>query len=1003
MSSKTEPDEPATPWLSAPVALSTAAGVVEPSAGFAAVEAERYEGAARIGAGGMGLVVVAHDQRLRRDVALKAPRDDVPGAAGRLEREARITARLDHPGVVPIYDAGVRPDGSPYYAMRLVRGRSLEETLAAEQSLEGRLRYLRHVLAASEAVAYAHRLGVVHRDLTPRNIMVGDLGETQVVDWGLAAPTDAAWARELGPLVLGSGAPTDRAGTPAYMAPEQGEGCAPDPRADVWGLGAVLYRLVAGEAPFSGGSAASVVNAAAAGLVAKLAGPAELSAIVRRAMARQPEDRYPTAREFAQDVEAYLDGRRVSAHPYSPGELARRLVKAWRVPLRVAGVAAALLVALALVSARRIVAERDRALAAEGAASRARVASDASLVVAYAAHAEVALEHRRDPEAALLARAALTLGEDASARGVQMALDGPTPRCVARTELPPCPTWTFGPDGALGLCLTTTTTVWRLPAGERGPVLPVTARRAAFAGSRVVIVGTDRSTHWFDPVSGDAVARATTGGLDKIDRLVGGEGAGLAMWGDRAALLLPGQRPEPVEPCDGSMSMGGVVLTEPATLLDRALVRGPYALVICEDGRLVRIARDVAPFTLATRLERDEMGGALDLLPSGEVAMASVKGHLTLLGLSSGAVERRSLQLVGANGLVVSRAGRMAVVSPAEGARVLAPGSGEAEHVFPRVDSDAVRWAGEELVLLGQRGYTRWTVPEAPLRRLSTGRAGVSHLATGGDTVALALGDGTVMVARPGAAPRTVRVSVEVVKAAALSPDGRSLYAVGGGIQGVWTESPDGQTEVIPCTGQPSRRVGVLSDGDLIVAGWVRGARCNRSGSAPLAGPSRDLDLSPDRRRYVFLGENGDVVVGEVGEVGEAGEAPRGLGSYPGAVATTIANSGELLVGLADRVTWLDGSGARRLEFPVPARVSDVALVDGRAAVGALDGALRVYDVAGQLVAQVRLHDERIAALAVVERGVWTGSWDGTARRVGLTPTVPAEDPAQLTLSDVLR
>ncbi|MCA9489253.1 MAG: serine/threonine protein kinase, partial [Myxococcales bacterium] len=192
----------------------------------------RYRDLGPIGAGGMGEVRRVHDAELDRVVALKLVRQDL-GADGveQLRREARTTARLDHPAIVAVHDVGVLDDGRVWFTMREVRGQTLASLLAADD--RPRLRRLLDLLAqVGRAVAHAHASGVVHRDLKPDNVMVGPFGEVQVMDWGLG------WA-------LDDGAPSDEiAGTPAYMAPEQARGQAGllGPPTDVYALGAVLYE-----------------------------------------------------------------------------------------------------------------------------------------------------------------------------------------------------------------------------------------------------------------------------------------------------------------------------------------------------------------------------------------------------------------------------------------------------------------------------------------------------------------------------------------------------------------------------------------------------------------------------------------------------------------------------------------------------------------------------------------------------------------------------------------
>jgi serine/threonine protein kinase len=150
------------------------------------VSPSAYQRGRALGAGGLGVVVEARDARLGRTVALKELRSDSRASAARFVREALVTARLQHPGIVPIYEAGRWPDGAPFYAMKLVAGTSLAQAITARPTLGERLALLPALIAATEAIAYAHAQRVIHRDLKPHNIMLGEFGETLVIDWGLA-------------------------------------------------------------------------------------------------------------------------------------------------------------------------------------------------------------------------------------------------------------------------------------------------------------------------------------------------------------------------------------------------------------------------------------------------------------------------------------------------------------------------------------------------------------------------------------------------------------------------------------------------------------------------------------------------------------------------------------------------------------------------------------------------------------------------------------------------
>src|SRR4029079_667977 len=189
-----------------------------------ALTGARYAIGERIGAGGMGTVFRARDERLGRDVALKICAFDRGEDVDALLAEARVLASLDHPGIVAIHDAGRLDDGRPFYVMSLVDGRTLAEHLDAVPDLPDRLRLFDRLC---DTMAFAHARGIVHRDLTPTNVMIGKFGEVRVLDWGLAARAGQSAAA---------------GGTRGYMAPEQRQGTA-DPRADVFSLGALLREM----------------------------------------------------------------------------------------------------------------------------------------------------------------------------------------------------------------------------------------------------------------------------------------------------------------------------------------------------------------------------------------------------------------------------------------------------------------------------------------------------------------------------------------------------------------------------------------------------------------------------------------------------------------------------------------------------------------------------------------------------------------------------------------
>jgi serine/threonine protein kinase len=292
-----------------------------------------YEVRGEIARGNMGRVLAAHDLGFGREVAIKVVLRKEPDdpdqrawAAGRFVRESRITGRLTHPNIPPAYQLGTLADGSPFLAMKLVRGRTLADLLKERPDVSHDLpRFVAVFEQVAQAVGYAHSQGIIHRDLKPANVMVGAFGEVQVMDWGLARDTRAGAAAD-GPAVrrvdaTGSTVADDRTqagavmGTPAYMAPEQARGEDVDARADVFALGGLLTSVLVGRAPFWSGDVASTMRQAASGdtseVLAALAGctaDAELLDLARHCLTPARDDRPADGTAVAALVSAHRAG-----------------------------------------------------------------------------------------------------------------------------------------------------------------------------------------------------------------------------------------------------------------------------------------------------------------------------------------------------------------------------------------------------------------------------------------------------------------------------------------------------------------------------------------------------------------------------------------------------------------------------------------------------------------------------------------------------------------------
>jgi len=282
----------------------------------------RYRIGKEIGRGGVGVVFEGRDTQLLREIALKVL---LPEHAGKAEverrflEEARIAGRLQHPGIIAIHGLGTTCDGRPYFAMRLVRGETLDVILKRRATASADLAHLLNIfLQVCQAVAYAHSEGIVHRDLKPANIMVGAFGVVKVMDWGLAKvlgePDSAALLGDFDPMLIGTQMGTVF-GTPGYLPPEQARGEIDriDKRADVFGLGSILCEILTGEPPHTGGDGLEVYKKAAAGDMAETLArlgqcraPLDVVALANWCLAANRDDRPANAGHVVEVLTAHL-------------------------------------------------------------------------------------------------------------------------------------------------------------------------------------------------------------------------------------------------------------------------------------------------------------------------------------------------------------------------------------------------------------------------------------------------------------------------------------------------------------------------------------------------------------------------------------------------------------------------------------------------------------------------------------------------------------------------
>jgi serine/threonine-protein kinase len=396
-------------WI-IPKKIPARAAMSPETAGGALAPALRYRQGSLHAGGGLGEVFTAHDEEVHREVALKRIRKefaDDPECRRRFLVEAEVTGQLEHPGIVPVYGLGTSGDGRPFYAMRFIRGETLQEAIRrfhepaspapapGERSLAFR-QLLGRFVAICNTVGYAHSRGILHRDLKPVNVMLGPYGETLVLDWGLAKPFVRADEHRSGgekTLVPRSGSDASSTqgtiGTPAYMSPEQAKGAwdIVGPASDIYSLGAILYALLTGQAPFQGRSTQEVLDRAQRGQFAPLRQlkhdvPRPLEAIWLKAMAFRPQDRYPTALALAADVEQWLADEPVGAWREPWAVRARRWLSRHRTLVSAGAAAAVVAVVLLTVLSATLAAAKQRESQATQLARQRQVEAEENFLLA---------------------------------------------------------------------------------------------------------------------------------------------------------------------------------------------------------------------------------------------------------------------------------------------------------------------------------------------------------------------------------------------------------------------------------------------------------------------------------------------------------------------------------------------------------------------------------------------------------------------------------------------
>jgi len=953
-----------------------------------------------IGRGGIGRVVVRRDVLLGREVAVKellpefqpSRGSEAKDIAERFLTEAKVTARLEHPGIVPVYELGRRADGSLYYSMKRVRGRTLEQALDDCASLSDRLTLMQHVLDVVQTLAYAHSHGVIHRDLKPGNVMVGEFGETQVLDWGLArvrgvndigptgerlqviSPNDSL----AGLLPIAATMAGQLLGTPAYMSPEQaaGENASVDERSDVWCLGAILFEVLTGRQLFEAQDVKGMLEAVKVAPVRRVRqvepeAPKGLADVADRALQRDPEKRFSSAVEMAEALEYALRKPTVAGRPVG-------------VALAFAGAFAALVLAvISLINAQRD-ADTARSFAEDTHATAAR---NEGALVARLAREE--LEKRDYARADALARQALSAtraGEgDPLARGVLALLEGAarpvlrwesgTPGCsgvAAERGMVACPTF-----GAVELRSLDTGELMRsLSTGPTG-----WQHAAAFMPDGTLLsAGDDRLVHVWDAAGGSELAKwagheapitslalrggtVATGALDgevRIWEATTGSSRVLAKHaGPVRALAFTKNDELASSGPDGFRvwNLEGKNTSTPKVTLDMpasAMARGPKGLFFSVEREVFALTGDDAVPLAGSALDEVTAVATSDV---ASLIVGDGRGHVR------GFDARRSLlwRLSG-----VDRGVRaLAVEAGDSSGRVLVVASrGKPLQAFelpedPRLwlDAPAAAWGWEEgapsaraAILLGDRkgkvsNAAGVTLLEGPLTRIRALAGSKGQVIAGGDDgVVRLLGEKGRELARRDGRP---------VTALAISPDGtRAAFGWDDGTLTIWELALN--KEVSTAQGSPTVTLAFSRDGR-----WVAQGRADRRVALidPMTGKeSANVEVKSVPASVAFAPGGDSLAVGldRGGQIlGLPDLMDLGAFSGPNEPSRTLSYSpdGERLVaGSDDGQAYVWAASSRRLTHVLPVEAGDIPLVrfvdDEHVVIAGADRSVRAVTVA---------------------------------------------------------
>jgi len=925
---------------------------------------DRYIRSTELARGGMGSVYLAEDTLLRRQVALKITRSSNDSIEARqLLREARITAALRHPGIPQILDAGVDPNGSPWFAMSIAPGRTLQSLLRATGVTPHQA--LRALAEAADILGYAHKRGMLHRDVKPENIMVSTTGSVVVLDWGIACPKTAS--TDWDALLTGTRSSADELlGTPAYMSPEQVLGETLTTQTDVWGLGVCMVEILDGAPPFGTVDQQSTLRAVVQARVPTMASPYDT--LVQRALARNPHDRPADGHAFARELRALLGTHDTVADrpPATPAAPPRRR---WPAAATAAAVGLVLGAAVTALVTRRAATSDPSDLLASTMAMVVQDATrnfDPSMAQLTSIAGLEAAPQRADVFRGTLASQPLALQsvERRPLHGCEepiLSLDATTlgcihPESVSMLELPSLELRWQKPIKADSLSwVGENLLVRQLPGGHLGILdnqqgAVISADNGALGeanflpshhADRVLLTIGPQVLSVLNPLTTEVVPltmlEGTCVGRIRPDRsIVAGCPAGLS--------ILDGDN-QPVSSIARSAPVSGSDV--------------PFKAALSRSGRWFAegsLAGSVRIFDLETKQESsmvrlwDGMIRSLDIAPDGQwVAAVDEQGH--------------------------------AWVWPTQnpGARVQLPGKVKRVQ-FP---DDQRLWTISDQ-------FEVWALPDSALPGVLNAAAGVASVDWNGPWIAAAAGSGRVWRWNIETGERHDFEVVEdlVVKDVAMAPSGaaaalsldRSAFS-----EWIWA------TEPMPAfPAQIGRRMVWNNDRGLLSVGFQSGPQVvDATGKVwdNLARPSsKYLDLEPtaDHTGSVLIDDKGTILRFKW----DPDPTMETHAVHVGGHAVAMAAPGSALVAVADATgvsIWTQNASEAQLHWDTPTTPIDVAISADEqwVAAGLMDGDIWVWDTAtGQRVAKLLGHTERVSSVwfSADATQLLSGSWDETLR-----------------------